>query len=419
MKHRLVGFLAVAAALVTSVVLSAQTPMDHSFTYQGQIKQNGSPYTGQCDFQFALYNSVSGTTGQIGTTETKAAVTVSNGLFSVSLNFGPAFQGNKTWLDIQARCPSGSGSYVALSPRQQLQAAPYALGLPGLHSEMNVESPNIIGGWAGNGVSPGVVGAVIGGGGTPSGCGTTPPLTNPCPNRVTDHYGVVGGGFGNQAGNNAGAATDAVNSTVGGGYANTASRDGSTVGGGYSNTANGSLATVGGGMGNTAGRTYSTIPGGYGAVSQHYGEMAYASGSFEAFGDAQTSLYVLRNTTSDATKTYLFLDGILSTYRIWVAANRALTFEIQVIGTSDSLVTAGFRIRGVLKNSCGTMTMVGATGDILGKDAGAASWNAVAEVDDTNDALAVAVTGAAGINIRWVASVRTTEVAWSLGCILP
>jgi hypothetical protein len=453
MRPRVIGLYTLAAALILSAVVLGQTPMDTAFTYQGLLKQSGSPVTDLCDFQFALYNAVSGV-GQIGATQTKSTVTVRNGLFAVTLDFGPAFQGDKNWLDIQARCPS-SGSYVALSPRQQMTATPYALGLPGLHTEMNAESPNIIGGRIGNFLTPGVVGAVIGGGGSPTlSCGTSG--TAPCPNRVTDNYGVVGGGLGNQAGNNAFTTADSELATVGGGGDNTASGDGATVGGGLRNTASGPYATVGGGhrnsaslsadtvgggIGNTASGNYATVggglyntaskflatvPGGTEAVASHYGEMAYASGTFiptsgsPVYGQAQASLYVLRNTTSDSTKTYLYLDGGLQPYRIFLTAGHAMVFEIQVIGTSDLGVTAGYRIRGVLKNVCGSTTMVGATGDVLGVDASALLWNAGAEADDINDALAIWVNGSTGVNVRWVASVRTTEVAWpSSGCILP
>ncbi|MBI3414320.1 MAG: hypothetical protein HY043_03210, partial [Verrucomicrobia bacterium] len=58
-------------------------------------------------------------------------------------------------------------------------------------AEPAADSPNLIGGAAANAAIPGVFGAVIGGGGD---------LNNP--NRVTDPYGTVGGGYANQAGNN-------------------------------------------------------------------------------------------------------------------------------------------------------------------------------------------------------------------------
>ena len=41
-----------------------------------------------------------------------------------------------------------------------------------------------------------------------------------------------------------------------------------------------------------------------------------------------------------------------------------------------------------------------------------AGWDATVEADDVNGALAIKVTGTAGITIRWVATVRTTEVTY-------
>ena len=117
--------------LALGVSLSqAQTPVNTAFTYQGQLKQSGAPINGNCDFQFRLYDAVSGGT-QIGTTQTKTGVVVSGGLFTIpDLDFGAsAFRGDARWLEIGVRCPTGSGTYTTLSPRQALTAAPYALGL--------------------------------------------------------------------------------------------------------------------------------------------------------------------------------------------------------------------------------------------------------------------------------------------------
>jgi len=103
------------------------TPLGTAFTYQGQLDQSGSPYTGACDFQFSLWDAASGGT-QIGSTQTQTGVTVTDGLFTVSLDFGSSvFTGDARWLGLAVRCPAGSGSYTALSPRQALAATPYAL----------------------------------------------------------------------------------------------------------------------------------------------------------------------------------------------------------------------------------------------------------------------------------------------------
>ena len=139
-----------------------------------------------------------------------------------------------------------------------------------LRLEPNATSPNVIGGWSGNVVSPGVFGATIGGGGA----GIFADLGSS--NVVSDHFGVVAGGAYNQAGNANDDRNDAnfatvgggfrnaaigVAATIGGGNQNTASGFYATVGGGYENLASGD-ATVGGGYRNTAGGPFSTVGGG-------------------------------------------------------------------------------------------------------------------------------------------------------------
>jgi len=283
--------------------------------------------------------------------------------------------------------------------------------------EPDATSPNLIGGFSGNTVTSGVYGAVIGGGGASG-----------WENRVTDAYGTVGGGGNNQAGDNAGTTWDRSFATVGGGYGNTASGNFATVGGGINNratnppfgasptvaggganTASGTASTVGGGGLNTASGDYSTIPGGNSGKATLYGQMAYASGCFSSYGDAQTSTYVLRRTTSDANPTPLYLDG--SSERLTVGNNRTMTFDILVVGRSLGGDSAGYHVRGVIENSGGTTSFVGTpTVTTLGEDS--ASWNVAVEADDTNDALVIRVTGEAGKTIRWVATVRTVEVGY-------
>ena len=127
--------------------------------------------------------------------------------------------------------------------------------------EPNAISPNVIGGSPANNVTAGVRGATIGGGGVPSG-NTDPIYSFEAPNRVTDAYGTVGGGYANLAGNDAATTFDTAFATVGGGLANTASQYSSTVAGGTLNTASGSQSTVGGGTANTASGPQSTVGGG-------------------------------------------------------------------------------------------------------------------------------------------------------------
>jgi hypothetical protein len=101
---------------------SAATPLTSTFTYQGQLKNGGSAVTGSCSMAFRLYDDPS--TGNLIGGPITPTVPVTNGLFTVGLNFGSnAFDGNGRWLDIQVDC---GGDFTALTPRQPLTTVPYA-----------------------------------------------------------------------------------------------------------------------------------------------------------------------------------------------------------------------------------------------------------------------------------------------------
>jgi hypothetical protein len=56
----------------------------------------------------------------------RAATVVSNGLFTVPLDFGANFPGADRWLEISV-CSIGGGVFSALSPRQKLTPSPSAI----------------------------------------------------------------------------------------------------------------------------------------------------------------------------------------------------------------------------------------------------------------------------------------------------
>jgi len=109
---------------------AASTLLGTAFTYQGRLMDDsGNPLTGSYDFQFELYDAESGVS-QVGSTVTVGDVAVSDGLFTVQLDFGSeAFTGDARWLEIGVRAGSSDGAYTALDPRQPLTPAPYALSL--------------------------------------------------------------------------------------------------------------------------------------------------------------------------------------------------------------------------------------------------------------------------------------------------
>jgi hypothetical protein len=105
---------------------AALAPAGTAFTYQGNLSDGGTPANGAYDFEFALHDAASGG-AQVGSTVTKADVTVTAGLFTVELDFGGVFDGTALWLEVSVRPGSSSDAYTPLSPRQPLTAAPYAL----------------------------------------------------------------------------------------------------------------------------------------------------------------------------------------------------------------------------------------------------------------------------------------------------
>jgi hypothetical protein len=125
-------FTLLLTLLTLNATLSA-APVGTAFTFQGRLTDGGNPANGVYDLQFSLWDALSGG-AQVGVTICSDNVTVSNGLFTVSLDFGAQFSGDARWLQVGARAGGAagncaSGAYTVLSPRQSLTATPYALGL--------------------------------------------------------------------------------------------------------------------------------------------------------------------------------------------------------------------------------------------------------------------------------------------------
>ncbi len=112
-------------SLFTAVALSASA-QGTAFTYQGQLQNNGSPASGTYDLTFALFNTNTSGVALAGPV-TNDAVVVTNGLFTVLIDFGPGvFTGQINWLEIAVET-NGVNTFTTLAPRQQLTPMPYAI----------------------------------------------------------------------------------------------------------------------------------------------------------------------------------------------------------------------------------------------------------------------------------------------------
>ncbi len=97
-----------------------------AFTYQGRLNASGQPANGLYDLRLRLASDALGS-NYVGGILATNGVPVSNGLFTVTIDFGAGpFTGSNLWLQVEVRTNS-AGAYTVLSPLQQLTPAPYAI----------------------------------------------------------------------------------------------------------------------------------------------------------------------------------------------------------------------------------------------------------------------------------------------------
>lgn len=123
-------YASLALGLALSLSASGLLAQGSVFTYQGRLTDGTNPASGSYDIRAQLYNrAIAGQPGdaQIGGTLEFSNVAVTNGLLTLSLDFGAGpFNGEARWLQLVVRT-NGGGAYTTLTPRQALTAAPYAI----------------------------------------------------------------------------------------------------------------------------------------------------------------------------------------------------------------------------------------------------------------------------------------------------
>ena len=153
------------------------------------------------------------------------------------------------------------------------------------------------------------------------------------------------------------------------------------------------------------------------AKAQLLGKLAFAGrqlGSSSVY--AQQGLYILMAQTSDATATALTTNNSTAgtTNQIVLPNNSAHSFHGTIVAreqASSGTDCAGWEIKGLIRRegSASTATLIASTVSAIDNTP---SWGMALSADTTNGCLKIQVTGAASTNIRWLATIHTSEVSY-------
>lgn len=120
------------ASFFTSLAFAGATvAQSTAFTYQGELKSNGTLVGGLHDFRFRLFDAATAGT-QVGTQLCADNVSVTNGKFTTTIDFGQQFASTAArFLEFELRRDTGLNSanatgFLALSLRQAITPAPRA-----------------------------------------------------------------------------------------------------------------------------------------------------------------------------------------------------------------------------------------------------------------------------------------------------
>lgn len=255
MKNRMQKLLALLVLLsAINHQLSTAFAQGTAFTYQGQLQNNGALANGTYNLQFSLYTNSTGGTAVAGPV-TNSAVAVTNGLFTVTMDFGSGpWNGQTNWLQIGVEA-NGSNSFTLLSPLQQVTPTPYAISA---ESAVALASGTAIGMGAANTISGGIADSFIGGGDENTIYALDSVIGGGYFNIIYPNasYSMIGGGYFNLIYPNA------SYSMIGGGYDNLIEQGNSFIGGGDANTVDQENSFIGSGSQNQNQSFESVIVGG-------------------------------------------------------------------------------------------------------------------------------------------------------------
>ena len=169
------------------------------------------------------------------------------------------------------------------------------------------------------------------------------------------------------------------------------------------------------GDGSTASAQYSMVWGHAGS-STIIGKQVHSSGRFASSGDSQQGRFILRSDTTDAPPEAITTNNSTpsTTNQIILPNNSAYAFHGTIVArqqASAGTACAAWKIEGLIRRegSAGTTVLVNSATTVLDNTPG---WGMTLSADTTNGGLKIEVTGAAATNIRFVATVHTSEVTY-------
>jgi hypothetical protein len=199
------------------------------------------------------------------------------------------------------------------------------------------------------------------------------------------------------------------------GRQNTASGTYASIWGGYSSSATTNQACVLNGFTSTASHEYATTIGAYARTRADH-SVAFGSIGFLSAGSGQGSLFTLVADTTDATPEALTSKNSApaTDNQVLLPNNSAFAFHGTIVAREQASAgtdCAAWKIEGLIRReaNAGTTTLVNSALTVIDNTP---SWGLALSADTTNGGLKIEVTGAAATNIRWVATVHTSEVTY-------
>jgi len=183
---------------------------------------------------------------------------------------------------------------------------------------------------------------------------------------------------------------------------------------GYSSTASntGSFA-LGTLCSSTASYSYAL---GYQSSADRHGKFALSGKALSGVGSSQTGILVLMSDTTDATTEALTANNSAPgiTNQVILPNNSAYAFHGTIVARQDAAsgtACAAWKIEGLIRRegSAGTTVLVNSATTVLDNTP---AWGMALSADTTYGGLKIEVTGAAATNIRWVATIHTSEVTY-------